>query len=496
MQTFALVLGILFMVGGIIVSIALHELGHLIPAKKFSCLVSEYMVGFGPTLYLGKKSRQIKARLDRKKADSAPVEEVETIYGIKAILLGGYCKILGMYRPPSSAEVMRAEYLQSLTDEADRAADSSVKVTDIAEQSGEKSEKTSEATQLSENNFPGEKTKSKVSLSEDARIAEYEQLLHYTRGNKKLLNRAFYRLSTGKKLVVMLGGITMNLFLAALFLFISMSVIGGLAPSTTLGGVSCGSANTQHTCSAQELENKDSGLSPAAQAGLLPGDKILSWGGKKVEKWQELTEQVAIQQQEAKPVIVEVERAGKTLNLQMPVFTGKAGIISHLEWQRASIRETASAYGEMFTGTVKVVFRLPQAVWSVGYDLFTGSERSTDGVMSIVGVGRIAGEVASAPNPEFSLWARIGVLFSLLASLNMALAVFNLIPLPPLDGGHVVVALWQGLRNTWARLRHKALPEPSDASGLVPLTYVVAVLLIAMSIFLIGADIISPVRLH
>ncbi|MGO3815425.1 MAG: site-2 protease family protein [Cellulosimicrobium funkei] len=79
----ATLIGILVIVVGIVVSIALHEVGHMVPAKKFGVRVSQYMVGFGPTLWSRTKG--------------------ETEYGLKAIPLGGYVRLVGMYPPAPAA---------------------------------------------------------------------------------------------------------------------------------------------------------------------------------------------------------------------------------------------------------------------------------------------------------------------------------------------------------------------------------------------------------
>src|SRR6476659_10117553 len=72
-------LGVVLFVGAILASIGLHELGHMIPAKKFGGKVTQYFIGFGPTVW----SKQVG----------------ETEYGVKAIPLGGYVKIVGMLPP-------------------------------------------------------------------------------------------------------------------------------------------------------------------------------------------------------------------------------------------------------------------------------------------------------------------------------------------------------------------------------------------------------------
>src|SRR4051794_24303177 len=78
-------LGVVFFVVAILASIGLHEFGHMIPAKKFGGKVTQWFIGFGPTVW----SKQIG----------------ETEYGVKAIPLGGYVKIIGMLPPGAEARV-------------------------------------------------------------------------------------------------------------------------------------------------------------------------------------------------------------------------------------------------------------------------------------------------------------------------------------------------------------------------------------------------------
>lgn len=110
-----------------------------------------------------------------------------------------------------------------------------------------------------------------------------------------------------------------------------------------------------------------------------------------------------------------------------------------------------------------------------------------------MGVGRIAGEISV--QDEIPLESRFATLMSLVAGVNIALMVFNLLPLLPLDGGHVAGALYESLRRRLAKLFGRPDPGPFDISKLLPLTYVVAVMLIAMGAMLIFADIVNPIRL-
>ncbi len=135
---------------------------------------------------------------------------------------------------------------------------------------------------------------------------------------------------------------------------------------------------------------------------------------------------------------------------------------------------------------------MPVKVWQTGVSLFTGQERDPNGPLSVVGAGVLAGEVASADAPVLN---RVAGLLSLLASLNIALFVFNMIPLLPLDGGHIAVALWDGIKRTWAKIFRRPPPKPVDATKLVPVTFVVVIALVAMGAVLILADIFNPISL-
>ena len=114
--------------------------------------------------------------------------------------------------------------------------------------------------------------------------------------------------------------------------------------------------------------------------------------------------------------------------------------------------------------------------------------------MSVVGVGRISGEVAAAKELG-TAQDKVILLLSMLAQLNLMLFVFNLIPLLPLDGGHVAGALWEGTKKGWARLRGLPQPGPVDVAKALPLAYAVASVFLVMTAVLMYADIVNPVRL-
>ena len=149
--------------------------------------------------------------------------------------------------------------------------------------------------------------------------------------------------------------------------------------------------------------------------------------------------------------------------------------------------------GDTLSRVGSSMLSLPQRVWELTVTLVTGGERSVESPVSVVGVSRIAGEVTATD--RIDLKSKAAMLVSLVANMNLMLFAFNLIPLLPLDGGHVLGALWEGVRRFFARLTGRKDPGPFDPVKLLPLTYVVAGAFIVMSVILIVADIVKPITL-
>lgn len=150
--------------------------------------------------------------------------------------------------------------------------------------------------------------------------------------------------------------------------------------------------------------------------------------------------------------------------------------------------------GANIAADFKVIVTLPQRLVGVAQAAFGSGPRDPNGPIGMVGVGRLAGEAASLQSVPFA--DRFAQLLAIIGSLNVALFAFNLIPLLPLDGGHVAGALWEGLRRTVAKIFKRKDPGPVDIAKLVPLTFVVVLALGVMSLLLVYADIVKPITLQ
>jgi membrane-associated protease RseP (regulator of RpoE activity) len=459
-------LGILVVVIGLAVSIALHELGHLSFAKLFKVRVGQYMIGFGPTLFSRRKG--------------------ETEYGIKAIPLGGYISMAGMYPPAREGGKPRASGTDTFPFSGDRGGSEN----DAAENAA--------AGRTASTGFF-------QTLVQDARTASADAVPMDDE------NRSFYRLPVWKRIVIMLAGPFMNLVIAVVLFAVVLSGFGIQQLSTTIGSVStCVVAATakDQACTA------DTPKAPGAVAGIRPGDTIVSIDGTPIDSWAQAT--AFIQKSPGTALDIVVSRNGTTEHLSAtPVLTeryryaadgtvlkdasgasltqkvGMLGIGSAYELKQQPLTAVLPAVGTNIAQVTHVILNLPARLVDVAKAAFGTEKRDPNGPISVVGIGRMAGEVTSINT--IPIVDRMSYLVGLLASVNIALLVLNLVPLLPLDGGHVAGALWEGIRRFFAKLFKRRDPGPVDIAKLVPLTLGVVVVLGAMSVLLIYADIVKPI---
>ncbi len=405
----------------IMASIALHEVGHLVPAKLFGVKVPMYFVGFGKRIWSFRRG--------------------ETEYGIKWLLLGGYVRLVGMY-PPGDAR--RKGRLAEWADEAREAERDDITETDIR------------------------------------------------------AGRLFYQKKTWQKLVIMAGGPVMNILLA-FFIFLGINLtFGQQQPTLSIATVTDCLSPAPAACVAP----------PAKQAGIQVGDTVVALNGTTVTSWRDLV--VLVRAQGEGPLTFTVDRPGQgritlptvhgvlrqVADLNDPTKTvtaGFAGISSGVATVKVGPVGTAENMWTMTTQSVSALVTFPQKVFTTGYDLVTGKPRDVNGPISVVGASVVASEIATTN--QLTLGSRIASYFSLLGAVNLFVAILNLVPLLPFDGGHIAGALWEALRRAVARLFRRPAYGFFDTARLLPVAYVVGAFLAIAGLILVVADIVSPIRI-
>jgi membrane-associated protease RseP (regulator of RpoE activity) len=390
---------VIFLVA-LLFSVMLHETGHFVLAKKFGMKATRYFVGFGPTIWSTKRG--------------------ETEYGIKALPLGGFVKIIGMHS------------LDDVEDPADEP-------------------------------------------------------------------RSFRRHPAWQRILVLCAGSITHFVLAFVLIFALALGIGITNDNTTkLGTISqCVAANTSQlntgTCTASDK------ASPAKQAGLRTGDQVTAFNGTPVSNWTQLGNLI----RKAPPgsqATITVKRNGQTLNLHATLATvsGRSGsylgiaptvVISRANPVRAA-QYAGSAFGQVIVGSAKAVAALPGAL----PELFSKERGSTAAgqVSSVVGAAEATGAAVAA---NVGWQYKVSFVLLLIASLNIFVGLFNMLPLLPLDGGHVAVVVWERIRAWYARLRGRPDPGLVDMAKLLPVSFSIFMVLMFFGVVLVLADIVNPLNI-
>ncbi|MFC6886765.1 MULTISPECIES: M50 family metallopeptidase [Actinomadura] len=395
----AFLLGAAAFVVALLASVMLHEAGHLLTAKRFGMKATQYFVGFGPTLWSRRRG--------------------ETEYGVKAIPLGGFVKIVG-YTPLEEV------------DPADR-------------------------------------------------------------------GRAFYRQPASRRAVVIGAGVVANFAVAFLLLALMAMTVGvrdqGTVTATVDEVTACVPADLQGEC------GKGRPPSPAASAGLRAGDRVVSFNGVRVnDEWARLRDAIdASEPGRTVPVVVQRGGARTTLYVRLAEvggapFVGMAAKVVGAGYDRTgpagAVRFAGRAIGTSLEGIGRTLADLPSAIPK----LFSPERASTPGgqVGSVVGATDVSGQIFSS---EGSARDKLALFLSLVVSVNIFLGALNVLPLLPLDGGHLAVVAYERVRVRINRLRGRPDSGTVDLTRLMPLTYLAVLVLVGLGVLLILADLVNPLKL-
>jgi membrane-associated protease RseP (regulator of RpoE activity) len=302
-----------------------------------------------------------------------------------------------------------------------------------------------------------------------------------------------------QRAIVMVAGSFMHFALAFVLLLILAIGIGQANDNTTTIGSISPCVPVSRTAFDQGLCTGSRTAAPAKSAGIKPGDKIIAIDGKPVHNWVQLG--TAIRARPAgQPMAVTVERDGQELTLypKPAIVPGRNGsylgigdaVIFTRSNPIAALTFAGSAFGQVLTGSAEAVAKLPAAI----PDLFAKDRAKTPAanVSSMVGAADIAGQaVESGGGWKYS----VSDLLLILISINIFIGAVNLLPLLPLDGGHLAVIFYERIRAWLARLRGKPDPGLVDLQKLVPISVGVFMLLIGLAVLLMAADIFNPVHL-
>ena len=297
-------------------------------------------------------------------------------------------------------------------------------------------------------------------------------------------NRAFYKASSAKKLVVLGAGSFLHFVLGYLLLFTLFAGVGTNQVLPIIGEVVKESA--------------------AADAGIKAGDEVISINGVAVKSWYKDVE--AIRNSGGKDLILGVNRDGQQITItatpRLTEVDGAKryvlGIINTVGIKRSGVLQSASyaftATKSFIQESAKSLVALPSKVPALWGQTVRGEERDANGLVGVVGVARVSGQAVG--DAHLSISERAATFILIVASLNIFVGLFNLLPILPLDGGHMAVAIADEIRALFARVRKRPRPAAIDVTVLTPITMVVFVILASLTLLLLVADVINPVTLN
>jgi len=397
----------LVVIAGLVLLVFLHELGHFWVARAVGMRPRSFYIGFPPALY----------KVQRKGIE----------YGIGMIPLGGLVRLPGMNRPA-------ARDLRVFVEPAMREDPSLVPAVATLRRALEVEDYDAARRAC----FSLERAVSAASLTPGARRSAERGLREVEEGTSP---EAYWRGATWKRIAVIAAGPVANILVAFVILFLVFAVSGGPSNRGTaeVAGVLSGT--------------------PAARAGLQPGDRIVAVNGRRTT-FDSVSPQ--IEASHGRTITLTVLRDGRRVTVG-PRRTVKVG--GH--WR----------FG--FTAELPVVAystgRAARAAGSNLWSVVTGTGRGLAGLFSSHGRNQLSGPVGIVEVSQQQLQAGWSHYLEILAFVSMSLALLNLLPLLPLDGGHILFSLIEAVR------RRALAREVYERVSVVGFAFILLLLVIASS---------------
>ncbi|MEN9603682.1 MAG: hypothetical protein RL545_371 [Actinomycetota bacterium] len=317
-------------------------------------------------------------------------------------------------------------------------------------------------------------------------------------------SRTLWSKPAWQRIIIMLGGPTVNLVLGLLMITIALSGIGSWGQGTKVEAVIECQEQMVH---AEDTCLPDSARTPAFLAGLRSGDKIISIDGVNVSTAEPLLAKLVAKPLESHTLEVLRGDVKRVVNVfpaeaELPTVNAAGEVVNEMRpyigvrmaYERQPIALSDSlGYGFSATGqTFAFIAQFPQQVYASVSSMVTGEARGGDSAISVVGIGQVAGQVSSS-SADWLDKVYSGLM--LLGSLNLALFAFNMIPLPPLDGGHVAGGVYEYLKRGFYRITGKKDPGPVDTALMSPIAQFMFMVLLLAGVLMILVDLVNPVKL-